>query len=107
MNIEVEQGSALVNYVDVIIDTDECKVIEIGTHDRNPDLGGYASGSYTTIYPGNWDELNFAGTLEPTYVRFGMDGENWVQVEEANKHYVIVVMYKWDAKRTSAYVREV
>jgi hypothetical protein len=98
MKISVEQGTCEVNQVDLLLDTDDIKVLEIGTEDKYPEMGSYSSGHWLSIWPANWQE---AGNFKVTKVLFeGLEGSFWHQFQDSSRYSIYVILMKYLPRTT-------
>lgn len=101
LEVEVSQGTVEVQYIDTLHETDDIYVLEIGTIQKHPELGGYCSGVLMTLWPEQHpDHLKDS---EPdfitTIVKFkGLDG-NWQQVMDVDRYHVNVVLFRSDEEK--------
>lgn len=98
MKISVEQGTCEVEYVDILVDKEDIKVLEIGTIDKYPEPGGYASGYYTMIWPQNWEkDMNWNATT----VRFeGLEDSFWIQLHDTSRYNIYVILLRYSPRTT-------
>src|ERR1700728_4264847 len=98
MKISVQQGTCKVNQVDLLLDSEDIKVLEIITEDKYPEMGGYSSGYNIAIWPQNWENTtNWTATV----VLFeGLEGSFWHQFQDSSRYSISVILMKYLPRTT-------
>lgn len=105
MRVTVKPGRIRVHYVDVILDTEDAKVFEIGLFSKYPEGVAWVDDPHSIeirIFDGPDTAKIDESTEETTIARIHLDGDNkgWNLVTQLGKYSVQVILYHFSERRT-------
>jgi len=90
VQVTVQEGDVKIQYVDLVYDMPDCKILDIGTINKNPEPGGHSSGFYQRIWPETWEG---DAEFNDTTVHFeGIGSHYWIQYTDTGKYSVYVIL---------------